>query len=443
MIRRNLCWQGIGVSSGSVEGQAHVIRGALDFSGVGEGDVLVARHATPALLPGLVRARGAVCETGGMLNHLAILARELGKPCVTGVPGLVEAIPPGTLLRVDGTRGVVEILASEVAVRDVAPRPTIAQGQMIPVLQFGHFSTAFERGASLFSIEVAVRTAALVSLPTAFGGEPWPFTITDGQVLVAEAPLRDTVALLVDALEREAPGAAELQRQYDDRLAWHGWGALLHATPVSEFLSVAVQCYVDLNRLTWAASFTKEPLARRYRAFLDERLARSDADLRTRLYLDSLIAPGESYLLRSGLAAEEGPNTWGEILAGTLDPAGEPATAPAARELVRRASRHRVAAFAQLRDLLDDGDLERARTYVAALIDLLGLTERKNTDLHRRGLVLFHDAAHRAAIAEVCGLRETEGSIGSTAEECNAAVTRILAWLGREREPRQYHARRG
>jgi pyruvate,water dikinase len=56
------------------------------------------------MLPGLA---GLVAETGNVLSHLAILAREFHIPTVVGVEDAVRRFPPGTHLVVDGTTGEV------------------------------------------------------------------------------------------------------------------------------------------------------------------------------------------------------------------------------------------------------------------------------------------------------------------------------------------------
>lgn len=75
-----------------------------------EASVLVAEDLAPAdtagLDPGLVVA--LVTERGGPTSHTAIIARQLGIPCVVGVAGALE-VSPGTQLLVDGTTGTVEL----------------------------------------------------------------------------------------------------------------------------------------------------------------------------------------------------------------------------------------------------------------------------------------------------------------------------------------------
>lgn len=77
------------------------------------GDVLVARTLDPGLAPLLAGLGGLVAETGSVLSHLAILARELGVPTVVGVAGALDRFPPGTVVVVDGTAG--EVTAVETA----------------------------------------------------------------------------------------------------------------------------------------------------------------------------------------------------------------------------------------------------------------------------------------------------------------------------------------
>jgi pyruvate,water dikinase len=80
-----------------------------------DGAVLVVRTLDPSLaslLPGL---RGLVAETGSVLSHLAILAREFGVSTVVGVEDAVKRFPPGTRVVVDGSTGEVFAATSEEA----------------------------------------------------------------------------------------------------------------------------------------------------------------------------------------------------------------------------------------------------------------------------------------------------------------------------------------
>ena len=52
---------------------------------------------------------GIIERRGGMLIHGAIIAREYGLPCVTGVPDATSVIQTGDSLTVDGHLGIVTI----------------------------------------------------------------------------------------------------------------------------------------------------------------------------------------------------------------------------------------------------------------------------------------------------------------------------------------------
>ena len=77
--------------------------------GDGPGTVLVVRTLDPALAGQLAGRAGLVAETGSVLSHLAIVARELGVPTVVGVAGAVTRFPTGTALVIDGTTGEVSV----------------------------------------------------------------------------------------------------------------------------------------------------------------------------------------------------------------------------------------------------------------------------------------------------------------------------------------------
>jgi pyruvate,water dikinase len=76
---------------------------------VRRGDVVVARAVTPALAVLVIGCGALVSETGGLLDHGAALARELGVPCVVGCHDAWSLLADGMLVTVDGDRGSVEI----------------------------------------------------------------------------------------------------------------------------------------------------------------------------------------------------------------------------------------------------------------------------------------------------------------------------------------------
>jgi pyruvate,water dikinase len=71
------------------------------------GEILVARHTDPGWIAVFSNASAIVVERGSLLSHSAIVARELGIPCVVGLKGATDWIATGDRLIVDGATGVV------------------------------------------------------------------------------------------------------------------------------------------------------------------------------------------------------------------------------------------------------------------------------------------------------------------------------------------------
>ena len=69
---------GLGVSKGTAEGKAKY----GDDPTFQEGDILVTSLTTPDVVPVMKLAAAIVTEIGSITCHAAIVARELGKPCV-------------------------------------------------------------------------------------------------------------------------------------------------------------------------------------------------------------------------------------------------------------------------------------------------------------------------------------------------------------------------
>ncbi|MGR6915551.1 PEP/pyruvate-binding domain-containing protein [[Actinomadura] parvosata] len=94
-------------SRGTAAGAARIVRGPADFARVRPGDILVCPFTDPAWTPLLRVAAGVVTETGGVLSHAAIVARECAIPAVLGVPDATTVLRDGSLITVDGTTGTV------------------------------------------------------------------------------------------------------------------------------------------------------------------------------------------------------------------------------------------------------------------------------------------------------------------------------------------------
>ncbi|MEM1066903.1 MAG: PEP-utilizing enzyme, partial [Pseudomonadota bacterium] len=102
---------GLAASPGVIEGKARVITSLDQFHTVEEGEILVCRMTNPAWVVLFTQISGLVTDAGGTTSHSAVVSREFGLPAVVGTSVATKDIKTGEMVRVNGTTGVVEILA--------------------------------------------------------------------------------------------------------------------------------------------------------------------------------------------------------------------------------------------------------------------------------------------------------------------------------------------
>lgn len=100
---------------GLARGSARVIRQPSDLRAFQNGEILVCDAVDPNMTFVAPLAGGIVERRGGMLIHGAIIAREYGLPCVTGVPRATELIDTGDQVTVDGYLGIVTVADGGIA----------------------------------------------------------------------------------------------------------------------------------------------------------------------------------------------------------------------------------------------------------------------------------------------------------------------------------------
>ena len=95
---------------GIAKGVARIIKTHSDLAGFINGEILVCDAVDPNMTFIVPLCAGIVERRGGMLIHGAIIAREYGLPCVTGVPDVTSLITNGRDITVDGYLGIVTLL---------------------------------------------------------------------------------------------------------------------------------------------------------------------------------------------------------------------------------------------------------------------------------------------------------------------------------------------
>ncbi|MFM8860847.1 MAG: PEP-utilizing enzyme, partial [Acidimicrobiia bacterium] len=102
--------RGAAGSLGTVEGIARVVSDPQFAEPLEPGEILVCRFTDPSWTPLLLLAAAVIIDIGGPASHGAIVARELGIPCVIGTGDGTLRISTGDLLHVDGSSGTARII---------------------------------------------------------------------------------------------------------------------------------------------------------------------------------------------------------------------------------------------------------------------------------------------------------------------------------------------
>lgn len=102
--------KGIPGCPGVQEGVAHLVSDPSELDTVKEGEILVCKMTNPAWVVSFSKISALVTDTGGALSHPAVVAREFGVPCVVGTRRATQLIKTGDKVRVDGSKGVVEVI---------------------------------------------------------------------------------------------------------------------------------------------------------------------------------------------------------------------------------------------------------------------------------------------------------------------------------------------
>ena len=100
---------GVAASPGTAQGTVKVVRTLVEASKLRQGDIMVCEMTVPTWVPVFATVRAVVADSGGILSHCAIVAREFGLPAVVGTRVGTVVLRDGMTITVDGARGLVRI----------------------------------------------------------------------------------------------------------------------------------------------------------------------------------------------------------------------------------------------------------------------------------------------------------------------------------------------
>jgi pyruvate,water dikinase len=105
--------KGVAGSAGVVRGPARLLHSLAEAGKLRRGEVLVTRTTLPPWTPLFATAAAVVTDTGGVLCHAAVVAREYHIPAVVGTDYATSTFQDGQLLEVDGNTGTVRVVVED------------------------------------------------------------------------------------------------------------------------------------------------------------------------------------------------------------------------------------------------------------------------------------------------------------------------------------------
>jgi len=101
--------RGMSVSLGKATGPVKIVKSVEEISKVKKGDILVAVMTRPDYIMAMEKAVGFITEEGGLTCHAAIIAREMGIPCIVGTRIATEVLKDGDIVELDANHGVIRV----------------------------------------------------------------------------------------------------------------------------------------------------------------------------------------------------------------------------------------------------------------------------------------------------------------------------------------------
>lgn len=105
--------KGKGITKGKASGKVKLLKNPDDINKVGKDDIVVTNNNSPLFSAAFMKASGIISEKGGELCHLAIVAREMEKPCILNVENATEKLNEGINVKMDSSKDRIKTLDGE------------------------------------------------------------------------------------------------------------------------------------------------------------------------------------------------------------------------------------------------------------------------------------------------------------------------------------------
>ena len=96
-------------SPGIIKGTARLVRTVDDMNSVEYGDIVVLPASHPMYAIAVMKASAVICEIGGKISHICIVAMEMGIPCVTQAADATKLIENGQCVLINANEGIINV----------------------------------------------------------------------------------------------------------------------------------------------------------------------------------------------------------------------------------------------------------------------------------------------------------------------------------------------
>ncbi|PMR57885.1 pyruvate, phosphate dikinase [Verrucosispora sp. ts21] len=259
---------GIGASPGAAVGKVVFTSArAVELAGQGEDVILVRRETNPDDLNGMIASKGILTSRGGKTSHAAVVARGMGKTCVSGADALDIDVPrrrftvagqtvtEGDVVSIDGTTGKVYLGQVPATPSEVVQ---YFEGELDPeatddaLVRAVHRIMSHADATRRLTVRTNADTAADAARARRFGAEGIGLCRTEHMFLGDRRELVERLILARDANERDESLAALLPLQRADFVeifrAMDGQPVTVRLIdpPLHEFLPPLEQLAVDV-----------------------------------------------------------------------------------------------------------------------------------------------------------------------------------------------------
>ncbi len=108
-----MVYSGIVACKGKIEGRVIHLNNLEDVDRIDENSIIITSNNSPLYSLAFMKAGGIISEVGGELCHLAIISREMNKPCIMGVIEAKKKIPEGSIIKLDATNNKIEFIKND------------------------------------------------------------------------------------------------------------------------------------------------------------------------------------------------------------------------------------------------------------------------------------------------------------------------------------------